>query len=473
METSVLALDFGASGARAMRAVTSGETLTVTELHRWENVPITIDGRLHWDMDALFREVRVSLCLAAKAGGVDAIGIDTWGVDFGLIGADGRLIEPPVHYRDTRTAGILNRVPEHISTDRLYELTGIQLMEINTAFQLLALREQRPALLEQAQTLLLMPDLFAYLLTGEVGAEYSIASTTGLLDCRTRTWSDEVCAALGIPQRILPPVSASGTVRGTLLPALCAECGLLPVPVIAVAGHDTASAVVAAPRDDVNAAFLSCGTWSLLGTVLDAPVLTPTAQRGAMTNEGGFGGAITLLTNLTGLWLVQESRRQWQREGHTLSFATLEEQATASQTAARIDTQAADLALPGNLPARIRAQCAICGGAIPQTPGDVVRCIYESLADTYARGLQELCACTGRTIDTISLLGGGARGALLPQLTADRTGCTVFAGPVEATVLGNIAVQLVALGASDSLQDARKLLETQETIRIYYPNRKV
>lgn len=473
METRVLALDFGASGARAMRAVADGRTLTVTELHRWENVSVTRDGRLCWDIDALFREVCISLRLAAKAGGVDAIGIDTWGVDFGLLGADGRLLDAPVHYRDTRTVGILDRARTRMSADRLYALTGIQLMEINTVFQLFSLTEQRPTLLERAKTLLLMPDLFAYLLTGEIGAEYSIASTTGMLDCRTRDWSHEVLSAFGIPRGILPPVMPTGSIRGTLLPELCAQSGLPPTPVVAVAGHDTASAVAAAARCDEQTAFLSCGTWSLLGTVLDTPVLTGQARQAELTNEGGYGNVITLLTNLTGLWLVQESRRQWEREGQALSFAELEALAAQSQTAARIDTQDPNLALPGDVPGRIRAQCTARGGAVPETPGDVVRCIYESLADTYAQRLRSLSDCTGRPIHALSLIGGGARGALLPQLTADRTGCTVYTGPVEATVLGNIAAQLIALGVLPDLAAARVLLAEQETIQIYHPNRKV
>lgn len=471
MEKRVLALDFGASSARAMRAVTDGETLTVTELHRWENIPIEIDGRLHWNIDALFREVCVSLRRAAQAGGVDAIGIDTWGVDFGLLGADGALLEPPVHYRDARTAGILDAALARMSSAQLYDRTGIPAMEINTVFQLFSLTRQRPALLEQAKTLLLMPDLFAYLLTGQAGAEYSIASTTGLLDCHTKDWSDEICAAFDVPRAILPPVMPAGSIRGTLLPALCKQSGLSPVPIIAVAGHDTASAVAAAHTAQ-DAAFLSCGTWSLLGTVLNAPVLTEQARQSALSNEGGYGGAITLLTNLTGLWLVQESRRQWQREGLELSFAALEAQAAASHTAARIDTQAANLAQPGDVPQRIRAQCAAHGDPVPDTPGDIVRCIYESLADTYARTLAQIQACTGRHINSISLIGGGARGALLPQLTADRTGCTVVTGPIEATVLGNIAAQLLALGAVSDLAEAQRLLAAQESTQTYYPNRK-
>ena len=402
---------------------------------------------------------------------MDAIGIDTWGVDFGLLGADGALLEPPVHYRDARTAGILDAALARMSSAQLYDRTGMPAMEINTVFQLFSLTRQRPALLEQAKTLLLMPDLFAYLLTGQAGAEYSIASTTGLLDCHTKDWSDEICAAFDVPRAILPPVMPAGSIRGTLLPALCKQSGLSPVPIIAVAGHDTASAVAAAHTAQ-DAAFLRCGTWSLLGTVLNAPVLTEQARQSALSNEGGYGGAITLLTNLTGLWLVQESRRQWQREGLELSFAALEAQAAASHTAARIDTQAANLAQPGDVPQRIRAQCAAHGDPVPDTPGDIVRCIYESLADTYARTLAQIQACTGRHINSISLIGGGARGALLPQLTADRTGCTVVTGPIEATVLGNIAAQLLALGAVSDLAEAQRLLAAQESTQTYYPNRK-
>lgn len=472
MEKRVLALDFGASGARAMRAVTDGTTLTVSELHRWENVPIEKNGHLYWDIDTLFREICISLKQAAQAGGVDAIGIDTWGVDFGLLDENGDLLENPVHYRDTRTSGILERAFSRMSAETLYQHTGIQIMEINTIFQLFSLVEQHSKLLDKAKTMLLMPDLFAYLLTGQIGAEYSIASTTGLLDCSTGNWSDTVCQAFDIPRALLPPISPSGSIRGTLLPELCAQSGLPPIPVIAVAGHDTASAIMAAPTENAQTAFLSCGTWSLLGTVLHTPILTEQARQSALTNEGGYGNTITLLTNLTGLWLVQESRRQWIREGHPFTFAELEEMALHAHTTARIDTQDSTLSVPGNIPACVRAQCAASNQEIPQSPGEIVRCIYESLADTYAHTINHLQTCTGRKLQTITLVGGGARGTLLPQLTADRTGCTVLTGPVEATVLGNILAQFIALGVFPDLTSAKKLLETQEKITLYKPNRK-
>lgn len=470
MATRVLALDFGASGARAMRAELDPHgKLSVTTLHRWENVPVTVDGRMCWDMEALFREVRTALRLSATAGGVDSIGIDTWGVDFGLLDERGTLIEQPVHYRDARTAGILKTVYERISPERLFQCTGVQTMEINTAFQLLALRIGRPEVFGRAKTLLLMPDLFAYLLTGETGAEYSIASTTQLLDCGTGQWSREICGALGIPQELLPPVSAAGTQRGILLPELAKESGLGAVPVIAVAAHDTASAVAAAPCEAENAAFLSCGTWSLLGTVLERPVCTRAARVLQMANEGGYGGKITYLKNLTGLWLVQEARRQWAREGHKYSFADLDALATEARTEARFDTQAAALTAPGDMPGRIAALCRANGRRAPDTPGEFVRSIYESLADTYAQTLAELRETTGRAITEIHLLGGGARGNLLPRLTANRTGCKVSAGPVEATVLGNLGVQLIALGALDGLSAAHAAIGTQEAVRIYEP----
>ncbi|MBS5144243.1 MAG: rhamnulokinase [Butyricicoccus pullicaecorum] len=472
MEKRVLALDFGASSARAMRAVTDGTTLTVEELHRWDNVPIEKNGHLYWDIDTLFHEICISLKRAAQAGGVDAIGIDTWGVDFGLLDENGHLLENPVHYRDARTSGILERALSRMPAQTLYQHTGIQIMEINTVFQLFSMTEQHSECLKQAKTLLLMPDLFAYLLTGQIGAEYSIASTTGLLDCNTGNWSDAVCTAFGIPRTLLPPLSPAGSIRGTLLPELCAQSGLPPIPIIAVAGHDTASAIMAAPVENDETAFLSCGTWSLLGTVLHTPVLTEQARQGALTNEGGYGNTITLLTNLTGLWLVQESRRQWIREGQSFPFAELEEMALHAHTTARIDTQDSALSVPGNTPAYIRAQCADRQQEIPQSPGEIVRCIYESLADTYAQAIQHLQACTGRKLQTITLVGGGARGTLLPQLTADRTGCTVLTGPVEATVLGNVLAQFLALDIFPDLTSAKKLLETQEQITVYKPNRK-
>ncbi len=445
MAGRMLALDFGASSARAMLGSIQGSTLMMEEIHRWENVPIFYQDHMCWDIDTLFTEIRYALRKAHEAGGFDAVGIDTWGVDFGLLDKDGKLLQPPVHYRDQRTNGILPEVFQKIPAQRLYETTGSQIMEINTAFQLFALHKEDPDIWNRAQTALLMPDLLAYLLTGVCGAEYSICSTTQLMDCRKKVWASEVFEALGIPQ-IFPPVTPSGSIRGKLSQEVCEACGIPSVPVIAVSSHDTASAVASTLHDAPDTAFLSSGTWSLLGIERDTPVTSEQAYEYAFANEGGHGGKIHFLKNLTGLWLVQESRRQWEREGKQYSFAQLEAWAEKSNCESRIDTQDPVLAVPGDVPGQICALCQKTGQPVPQSPGDVVRCIYESLADTYARTVREIEQCTQTSVKGLHIVGGGSRGKLLPQLTANRIGCTVFAGPVEATVLGNLLVQMEALG---------------------------
>lgn len=460
MEKKMLALDFGASSARAMLGWVENHTLVTEEIHRWDNIPIDYEGHLCWDIDRLFAEIRCALTKAHQAGGFDAVGIDTWGVDFGLLDCNGKLLQPPVHYRDKRTNGILDTVFQKISAQRLYEITGSQIMEINTAFQLFALHRQDPEIWSRARTALLMPDLFAYFLTGVCGAEYSICSTTQLMDCRTGQWSEEVRTALGLPQ-LFPPVTSSGVIRGRLSPQICASCGIPSVPVIAVAGHDTASAVAAVWQDAPDTAFLSSGTWSLLGIERDTPVTEERAYTLSFANEGGHGRKIHFLKNLTGLWLVQESRRQWEREGRLYSFAELEKWAEQSNCTSRIDTQDPELAVPGDIPRKIRMLCERTAQAIPQTPGDFVRCIYESLADTYAKTLNEIEQCTQMSIQGLHMVGGGSRGSLLPQLIANRTGRTVFAGPVEATVIGNLLVQMEALGIP------KEGIHWQESIRTY------
>lgn len=460
MKKRMLALDFGASSARAMLGYIEENTLVMEEVHRWENVPISYEDHMCWDIDTLFAEIQCALRKAQQAGGFDAVGIDTWGVDFGLLDINGKLLQPPVHYRDKRTNGILPEVFEKIPAQRLYEVTGSQIMEINTAFQLFALQKEQPDIWNRAKTALLMPDLFAYLLTGACGAEYSICSTTQLMDCRTGRWATEVLDALGVP-RIFPPITSSGVIRGRLSQEICDACGVPSVPVIAVASHDTASAVVSTGQDASDTAFLSSGTWSLLGIERDTPVTGEQAYHSAFANEGGHGRKIHFLKNLTGLWLVQESRRQWEREGQQYSFSELEAWAEKSNCTSQIDTQDPVLAVPGDIPGQIRAMCEKTGQPVPQSPGDLVRCIYESLADTYARTLKEMEQCTQTTVKGLHIVGGGSRGTLLPQLTANRTGLTVFAGPVEATVLGNLLVQMEALGVP------KDGIKWQESIRKY------
>ena len=465
-----LAFDFGASSGRAMLGEISGDKIILQEIHRFSNDPVKICGTLYWDVLRLFYEIRQGLIKAKLAGGFDSVGIDTWGVDFGLLDDEGRLIENPVHYRDSRTAGMIEESFKYIPRQRFYDITGNQFMELNTVFQLLSIVKQRPHIFDRAQTMLLMPDLFNYLLTGVKSTEYTIASTTQLLDAKNKTWSEEIVQALGIPGRLLTQIAQSGTVIGKISQELCEELDIPPADVIAVASHDTQSAVVAIPSQEKDFVFLSCGTWSLMGTELDAPLINEKSSEFNITNEGGAGNKTTFLKNIIGLWLIQESRRQWQREGNDYSYAKLEDLALSVKPfESFIDPDAPEFVAPGNIPKRVREFCERTNQAVPETVGDVMRCIYQSLAMKYRYSLEQIESCTGKTYSTIHVVGGGVKDRLLCQMTADACGRQVNAGPIEATVLGNIAVQLMASGEIASLADARRLIANSEKVTIYQP----
>lgn len=469
MKQRMLAFDFGASSGRAILGLWDGERIALQEVHRFTNDPVTVNGTMYWDVLRLLHEIKQGMLAAKEAGGFDSIGIDTWGVDFGLLDADGYLLENPVHYRDARTGGMLDAALERIPARALYEQTGNQFMEINTAFQLLALQKKRPALLASADCALLMPDLLAYFLCGERGSERSIVSTTQLFDPGARDWSCEVADALGIPL-LFPGIIEPGTVRGMLSPALQEELGLPAVPVIAVCGHDTQCALTAVPAREDAFLFLSCGTWSLLGTELPEPVLTAQAQACNLTNESGFGGKISFLKNIVGLWMLQESRRQWQREGTRYSFDEMERLARAAEPfACFTNPDDARFTPAGNIPRRVRAYCGDTGQAVPQSNGAVLRCIYESLAMKYRAAAEQITMCTGEWYDTLYMVGGGIQDSLLCQLAADATGCRVAAGPVEATVFGNLAIQLAAAGELHGLCEVRAAVRRSIETREYLP----
>lgn len=469
-ESRILAFDFGASSGRAMLCRWNGETISMEEIHRFSNDPVEVNGTLFWDVLRLFFEIKQGLLKAKQAGGFDSIGIDTWGVDFGLLDEDGYLLENPVHYRDARTQGILQEAFQLLPKDRFYEITGTQFMEFNTVFQLLALKKQRPHLLERAKTLLLMPDLFAYLLTGSKVTEYSCASTTQLMDAHTRQWSQEILDALGLPGDILTPIVPSGSEVGKLSPAICEELGLEPVPVIAVAGHDTQSAMAAVPALSSPFAFVSCGTWSLMGTELPEPVINETSLACDITNEGGYNNCASFLKNITGLWLIQESRRQWMREGIQRSYHDMEMLARAEEPfRCFIDPDDPVFTPAGNIPRRVREYCRKTGQAVPETDGQVVRCIYESLAMKYAVTLDQLCACTGESYHALYVVGGGTKDGMLCQMAADSCGMEVSAGPAEATVLGNALIQLLATGKVESLEQGRRIMANMPDLKHYQP----
>ena len=466
----VLAFDFGASSGRAILGSFDGEKITLNEVHRFSNDPVSVGGTFYWDVLRLFHEIKQGILKAKQAGGFDSIGIDTWGVDFGLINKKGFLLENPVHYRDKRNQGMIEEAEKYISKDELYNITGIQFMDFNTVFQLLSLKINRPELLEKADKLLFMPDLLNFFLTGTKVSEYSIATTSQLIDINTRSWSKTVTEKLSLPENHLADIVKPGTVIGKLSPEICEELGVESVDVIAVAGHDTQSAITAVPSEKPDFAFISCGTWSLFGTEPEKPIVNEKSRKFNVTNEGGYNYATAFLKNICGLWLIQESRRQWIREGKEYSYAELEEMALASKEfQCFIDPDAPEFVAMGDIPSRIREFCKKTGQHVPETVGEVVRCIYESLALKYRNVFEGIEDCTEKKYEQINIMGGGTKDKLLCRMTADACAVPVYAGPIEATVLGNIAIQLMSSGAISDINEARKIIANGENLKEYLP----
>lgn len=473
-ERRVLAFDFGASSGRAMLGRFDGETIALQEVHRFSNDPVRLMDTLHWDFLRQMFEIRQGLVKGRLAGGFDSVGIDTWGVDFGLLDEHGRLLENPVHYRDSRTRTAMSELFEIIPRETVYAQTGIQFMALNTLFQLQALRTQRPELLDRAKAMLFMPDLMAYFLTGILRTEHTIASTSQMIDAQTHEWAADILTALQLPESFFAPLCEAGTPTATLSRDLCEELDLQPVPFIRVASHDTASAVVAVPACEDDFIFISSGTWSLMGIESLRPIIDERSAAFNFTNEGGFGGRTLFMKNIMGLWLIQESRRQWIREGQEISFADMERLALASEPfRCLINVDDDSLVAPGDMPARIRSLCQATGQPIPETTGAVVRCIYESLALKYRQTKTQIESVSDRRFPAIHVVGGGTKDGLLSQFTANATGSRVIAGPIEATALGNVAVQLIAHGDIGSLAEARRIIGASFGTQVYEPNETV
>ncbi|MER7246392.1 rhamnulokinase family protein [Kribbella sp. NPDC000426] len=455
----VAAVDLGASSGRVMLGEVGAHVLELREVHRFWNGPVRVHGRLHWDILHLYRSTLDGLL---AAGALDGIGIDSWAVDYGLLDADGQLLHNPVHYRDSRTDGVMERVLEKVPAADLYVATGLQQLPFNTIYQLAA----EP--LEGATSLLMIPDLLAYWLTGEIGVERTNASTTQLFDVRSREWSEELISRVGLPRRVFPELREPGDVIGTVLPD---ETGLAPgIPLIAVGSHDTASSVVAVPAADERFAYISSGTWSLVGLELDAPVLTDEAREANFTNEGGVDGRIRFLRNVMGLWILQECQRVW---GDDDLDGLLRAAAAAPSFATLVDPDAPEFLAPGNMPARIEEHCRATGQEPPRSRGAMVRCILESLALAYRRTLRAAQSIAGREVDVLHVIGGGSQNELLCQLTADACGLPVLAGPVEASALGNVLVQARALGEPlPDLAAMRALVRSTHRLRTYTPQGK-
>ena len=463
MTRKLLAFDLGAESGRAMIGGFDGARLELRELRRFPTRSVRLPDGLYWDALGLHAELAESLAQAARGEGeLRSVAIDSWAVDFGLLDHDGRLVANPLSYRDGRGARAMDAALAQVPFADLYDVTGIQLLPINTLFQLLALEH-----LDDAGTMLLIPDLLAYWLTGERAAESTNASTTQLLDARTGDWSRELIDRFGLPARIFPAVVQPGTVRGGLLPHVAEAAGLAAsTPVVNVASHDTASAVVATPLAGTGAAFVSSGTWSLVGVELAAPVLTEAARSANLTNERGFAGTTRLLKNVMGLWLVQECRRAWMREGRDVEYASLGPLAESAPSSFLFDPDLPELLAPGDMPARIAQAAGATTGEIPV----LARSIFESLACKYRLVLDQLEAATGTRIETLNVIGGGARNAHLCRLTANVTGRRVVAGPVEASALGNVLVQMHAFGDVSSLGEMRELVRASTRLGSYEPD---
>ncbi len=466
----VLSFDFGASSGRAMLAEFDGEKISMEEIHRFSNDTVIVNGTMYWDILRLFFEIKTSITKAVNSGGFDAIGIDTWGVDFGLIDKRGKLISNPVHYRDKRTEDIPEKVFETVSRDEIYKHTGTQFMRINTLYQLMYLKYNEPEMLQNAEKLLLIPDLFAYMLTGEMKAEASIASTTNLYDAYKRDWDFELIEKLGLSADLFPPVIKSGETYGLLSDEICEELGCEKVPVIAVPAHDTASAVAATPSTDDGFVYISCGTWSLFGIEAAEPIINDEVARLNFTNEGGFNDTVRFLKNIMGLWLIQESRRQWKREGEDVGFDVLEREALAAEPfKCFVDVDDPAFETAGNLPKRVKEYCQKTGQYVPQTRGEVMRCIYQSIAMKYKYTFNMLNRIGEQKYTKINMLGGGIKDKLLCRMTAAACNAEVLAGPTEATVMGNIAVAYHALGEIADFKAIRKAVSASTDIKRYSP----
>ncbi|BEP12158.1 rhamnulokinase family protein [Acidothermaceae bacterium B102] len=470
-DPAFVAVDLGASSGRVVVGQVGSGTVELTEVNRFANLPVRVGGTLHWDILGLYRGVLDGLRAAGRGfGPVSSVGIDSWAVDYGLLDADGVLTGMPVHYRDGRTDGVMPRVLADLPASELYAITGIQLLQINTIFQLAAARQA--AGFSVARTLLLLPDLLTYWLTGAVGAEATNASTTALYDVTAGDWSYDLIERLGLSRQLFPQIHAPGSRTGLLRDEVLAETGLTgPVPVTAVGTHDTASAIVAVPASGSDFAYISCGTWSLVGVELDHPVLTEEARAANFTNEVGVDGTIRFLKNVMGLWLLQECVRTWTEQGLPADLATLlDEAARATPFGALIDPDSPEFLAPGDMPRRIHHYCVATGQTPPSGQGETVRCVLDSLALTYRARVREAADLSGKAVGVVHLVGGGARNTLLCQLTADACGLPVLAGPVEAAALGNILVQARALGvAQGGLAELRALSAASSEIRRYEP----
>jgi len=468
-----LALDLGAESGRVIIGTLNDGRLSLNEVHRFSNGPVRLPDGMHWDVLRLWSEIKTGIASAVKHGTkLDGMGLDTWGVDFALLDKNNSLLSNPFHYRDERTDGMLDEAFKRMSRADIFSNTGIQFMQINTLYQLLAMSVHKSPVLDMAKTFVTIPDLFNYWLSGEITNEFTNSTTTQCLNPRKRDWATPVLDALNIPSHLFKPVTDSGTLIGTLLPDIAAETGASGVKIVVPACHDTGSAVVAVPAlaGNQNFAWISSGTWSIMGAEVQQPSLDEKALQYNFTNEGGAFGTWRLSKNIMGLWLVQECKRTWAHEGDDLSYDEITRLASeAKPFLAVIDPDHHNFLHAGDMPERIRKYCADTNQPLPQTKGEVIRVALESIALKYRWVLERLEELTAKKFAPIHIIGGGTKNRLLNQFTADATNRVVVTGPVEATAIGNVLMQAIGLGHLDSLSDARAVVRASFEVEDYHP----
>jgi rhamnulokinase len=467
-----LAVDLGANSGRVLAGIYDGRLLAVRELVRFPNDPVKMADGWHWNLDALFASIKSGITQAARqfGPGLVSVGVDTWGVDYGLLDAGGHLLGAPFQYRDARTDGMKEVAFRRMPAAEIYRRTGIQFMFFNTIFQLLAEARSPARLLDKADRILFIPDLINFRLAGVRANERSFASTSQLYNPRVRDWDRELIAGLGLPDRLFGPLTEAGARLGPVRPEIAAETGAAGLQVIVPATHDTASAVVGVPAEEAEPVFLSSGTWSVMGRELASPVISPASQAANFSNEGGVFGTTRFLKNIAGLWLLQECKRAWDAAGKSASYDALVAQAAqAPAFAALVDPDAAEFQAPANMPGVLAAFCRRTGQTAPTQPGAFTRMILESLALKYRLTKELLAQLTARPVSTIHIVGGGSQNDLLNQFAADATACRIVAGPVEATSIGNLIMQLYALGEIKSLAEGRALTRRSFATKTFEP----
>jgi rhamnulokinase len=470
-----LAFDFGAESGRAILGILDRGKIGLEEIHRFPNKQVDISGHIHWDLSYLFGELKKALATAVRKGHREllGLGVDTWGVDFGLVGKDDQLLENPYAYRDKRTDGMMDKAFQRISREEMYARTGVQFMPFNSVFQLLSVVETESLLLDKIESLLFMPDLFNFLLTGQKFSEYTIASTSQLLNAQKRDWDPGIFEKLGLPVQIMAPIIQPGTSIGPLQPEISRETDISPVDVIAPACHDTASAVAAVPAQTDNWAYLSSGTWSLLGIEVDEPIINEKSLKNNFTNEGGVGRKIRFLRNTMGLWLLQRCLKDWEKKGESLGYDELAGLALDSgEFKSIVDPDDHTFLNPPSMPEAIAEFCGKTQQPVPEKKGEFIRCIYESLALKYRFLIDKINAMCPEPAEVLHVVGGGSQNEMLNQFSADATGLRVIAGPAEATAVGNIIVQAIAKKIVDGIEEGRRVVSRSFPLKTYEPKNK-